>query len=116
MVAVAPSIVPRQVTRLEGTSEFPLAARSKGTTARPAAAALMRMKRRREIARVIVSSSIGCSAPRCAAVRSRARFLVTRSQYVVARHVREDDNAPAFFRREFLRGAAVGEGDGFVAA
>src|SRR5690349_21187056 len=106
MVAAAPSIVPCQVTIFASA----LVARPNGATARPAAAALMRIKRLREIARVIVFSSILSSA-RSVAVRSRGSRTgrLARSQHVVTWHLRERDDTPAVFGLELLRGTPLGE-------
>src|SRR5262249_42536968 len=83
-------------------------------SARPAAAPLIRIKRRREIARTTVSSLIERSAP-WRAFRSRPGLLSVRAQHVLARHLRERDDAPAFLGDELLRRGALREWDCLVA-
>src|SRR5690348_15581091 len=113
MVATAPSIVPRQVTIVARAR----AGRPDGRRARPAAAALMLTKRRREMVRVIVSSSIAWSVPRIAILVGGGALLgAIRRQDVVSRHLVEADDVPSMFADEHLRGRPVGEGDGLIAA
>src|SRR6516165_6115572 len=110
MVATAPSMVPRQVTTLASAFAF----MPKGRTDRPAAAALMRMMRRRESMCVMISSSIRRSfRGGCVALR---RTRIARSQHVVSRHIGEGNDLAAVFSRELLRGVLVRERHGFVAS
>src|SRR5512139_1015852 len=110
MVASAPSIVPRQVIRLASALAWP-----KGTAKRPAEAALMRMKRRRESILVIMSTSIAQPPGRSVLVGYPARLVVAGFQDVVSRHIRESHDAPAIVGGEPLGSGAVRERDGLVA-